>query len=306
MDRKRALIVDDDPDILEFLAEALEDLRIDVEKAEDPITALKIAASRSFDVILTDLRMPNLSGTQFVACLRLSQRNAKTPVIAVSGYLSHFRSELAQLALTCHYEKGVEDASNLVKLVEAAITQKHKSIEGYHEEMIGILSAAAHELFRFYFPNGVIAEDKLQVEHRKRPQQGFATGVLCIFGPQIYGSIALVLDRSVITRLATQLLGLQPGAFQPDDFTEIAGEMANQFAGLLKIKLSERDYKTVIGIPQLLSGDDHKIPRFVANPVGVLPFHINDAHAWIEFCLGDPQMLIATRWEPEAKVFLYR
>src|SRR5712692_10615066 len=58
----RILIVDDDADSREMLAVQLGLHGYHVETAEDGRAALERLAGRSYDVILSDLRMPGMSG----------------------------------------------------------------------------------------------------------------------------------------------------------------------------------------------------------------------------------------------------
>lgn len=59
------LLVDDDTQLLQSLKLVLED-DCEVVSCDSPIEALKLGASRSFDVVVVDLKMPVMSGTEFV------------------------------------------------------------------------------------------------------------------------------------------------------------------------------------------------------------------------------------------------
>ena len=81
--KKRLLLVDDDPDILDSLALLLED-RYAVTLAEDGALALALVERQQFDAVVLDLMMPVLDGTRFLAVLR--QRGIETPVILISAH----------------------------------------------------------------------------------------------------------------------------------------------------------------------------------------------------------------------------
>jgi two-component system NtrC family sensor kinase len=68
--RRRALIIDDEPDVAEALAELLTFLGLDTEVATDAATALARLDGRRFDLLLTDIRMPGMSGEAFLAELK--------------------------------------------------------------------------------------------------------------------------------------------------------------------------------------------------------------------------------------------
>ena len=62
----RALVVDDDPLSREFLATALRELGVTTEDVESPEAALQRLAERPYDLLLTDLRMPGMSGIDLI------------------------------------------------------------------------------------------------------------------------------------------------------------------------------------------------------------------------------------------------
>ena len=65
----RVLIVDDDPLSREFLTEAVIDLGYRADGATSGIQALERARERSYDLVLCDLRMPEMDGIEFIKAL---------------------------------------------------------------------------------------------------------------------------------------------------------------------------------------------------------------------------------------------
>ena len=79
---KRILVVDDDPDILDALRQALED-GYEVLVAQNGREALDILAREAVDAIVLDLMMPVLDGVAVLQQLRSG--GSTTPVIIVSA-----------------------------------------------------------------------------------------------------------------------------------------------------------------------------------------------------------------------------
>jgi DNA-binding NtrC family response regulator len=79
----RVLVVDDDEAMCEVLARTLRRDGLDVEWCLSGLDALEVVSRRDFDVILTDLEMPVLSGTEL--CGRLLGARPDVPVIVVTG-----------------------------------------------------------------------------------------------------------------------------------------------------------------------------------------------------------------------------
>lgn len=82
-DRKSILVVDDEEIIREFLTEVLTD-DYDVSLASDGDEAIDRLTERSFDLVITDLKMPRVPGDEVVKYIQANRPG--TPVIIISGY----------------------------------------------------------------------------------------------------------------------------------------------------------------------------------------------------------------------------
>jgi adenylate cyclase len=78
------LLVDDEPGILSALRRLLRTPRYEVLLAESGAAALEILASREVDLIVSDMRMPNMSGAEFLA--RAQTLYPDTMRILLTGY----------------------------------------------------------------------------------------------------------------------------------------------------------------------------------------------------------------------------
>jgi two-component system chemotaxis response regulator CheY len=79
------LVVDDDPDILEALAEILEAEGFEVWRAKNGREALDRLNPRLPDLILLDLMMPVMDGWEFSQKLREKEDARKLPIIVLSA-----------------------------------------------------------------------------------------------------------------------------------------------------------------------------------------------------------------------------
>ncbi|MBL8513943.1 MAG: response regulator [Betaproteobacteria bacterium] len=68
---RRALVVDDDPVMVEFVSRTLAKAGFSVESCGDGMSALSLFRAAPFDVVVADVRMPKLSGLGFLQNLRL-------------------------------------------------------------------------------------------------------------------------------------------------------------------------------------------------------------------------------------------
>lgn len=79
------LIVDDDPDLLSMLKELLEEHKYRVLSAGDGIEALEVLAEHAVDCVISDVRMPRMTGVQLLAAMR-SRGFHGVPLILASGF----------------------------------------------------------------------------------------------------------------------------------------------------------------------------------------------------------------------------
>lgn len=83
--RKRILIVDDDAAIRALLRLILEGIGYEVSEAHHGEAALAEIGASVPDLVLTDLMMPVLGGTQLIRCLRSDSRTAGIPILVLSA-----------------------------------------------------------------------------------------------------------------------------------------------------------------------------------------------------------------------------
>ncbi len=79
----KILLVDDDPDIRSLLKIMLTGEGHDVIEATDGTQALQVAQSQSFDLVLTDLIMPDKEGIETI--MELRKKIPRIRIIAMSG-----------------------------------------------------------------------------------------------------------------------------------------------------------------------------------------------------------------------------
>lgn len=77
------LVVDDEEPIRFALRQILEAAGHSVEEAENGKKALAAAARRNFDLVITDILMPDKDGIE--AIMELKRERPRLPVIAISG-----------------------------------------------------------------------------------------------------------------------------------------------------------------------------------------------------------------------------
>jgi len=83
--RTRVLIVDDDADLLELLTDALRD-QYDVEVASSALEAASRLPVFQPDVVLLDIRLPDVSGLQVCRHFQSYRKSRQAPIVTMSAY----------------------------------------------------------------------------------------------------------------------------------------------------------------------------------------------------------------------------
>ncbi|MBL4835848.1 MAG: PAS domain S-box protein [Pseudomonas sp.] len=82
----RVLLVDDSPEVLEVMQLLLDTEEAQVSSFASPLEALEVAKQREFDLIISDIGMPQMNGYDLMRALRNLPQLARTPAIALTGF----------------------------------------------------------------------------------------------------------------------------------------------------------------------------------------------------------------------------
>jgi len=128
------LIVDDDPTIVGVLSEALKFKGYTTRTATDSLEAIHIFEEEGeFDVVITDLRMPKLSGTELLE--KIKQKDPNCEVIVLTGFGSS-DSAIEALQKGAHdYIKKPPNLDELYISVEKAIEKKKLTLQNIQYQM---------------------------------------------------------------------------------------------------------------------------------------------------------------------------
>jgi two-component system, chemotaxis family, CheB/CheR fusion protein len=103
----RILVVEDAPDIREVFTLLLRAEGAHVEAAANGRDALELAASGDFDVVLSDLGLPDIPGDVLIRQL-VAQSRGRTRVLVVTGYGEPYLTRAKQAGAQVVFTKPVE------------------------------------------------------------------------------------------------------------------------------------------------------------------------------------------------------
>ncbi len=116
----RLLIVDDEADIRNMLSRHFRDHGYDVGVAEDGVVALELLEQASYQVVISDIAMPQMTGVQLLETIR--QQYPMIHIIMMTGYvtLEKVLACMRQGADTCIL-KPIENLVEMQTAVEDAV-----------------------------------------------------------------------------------------------------------------------------------------------------------------------------------------
>lgn len=134
MSEGRVLLVDDEEEYLEAMAERMAARGLAVTIAKDGHRALELAAEQTFDIVMLDIQMPGIDGIETLA--RLRGRNPDLVVILVTGYGTIEKSVDAMKLGAADFVQKPADIEVLVAKAKEARAERLVLMEAKSEEKI--------------------------------------------------------------------------------------------------------------------------------------------------------------------------
>ena len=119
---KRILVVDDSLTARTVLRNIFEVAGFSVTTVNDGLEALRALDSAKFDMMVTDLEMPNMDGFKLTTAVRRNRETSQLPIIMVTSMTSREHRTLGvQAGANAYFVKGGLEQSNLLEVVESLI-----------------------------------------------------------------------------------------------------------------------------------------------------------------------------------------
>ena len=173
--KAKILVVDDDPILLELLVETLTTIGYDTGKAVDGLDALAVLSKEKFDLMVSDIKMPNLDGIGLLQEVRKLYPNL--PVLFITGVNAPeiigkatpdgFLSKPFRIN---HIEEMIEKTLQSTDQPKPKIKNIHTSLPVIHAMIPKTISAIANIIHLPFLP--------LMIFMRLKPKINSATGTI--------------------------------------------------------------------------------------------------------------------------------
>ena len=129
---KRILIVDDDPDIVDYLGLFLEDHGYEVSSANRSSSALTALEEARPDAVILDVVLPGRSGLDLLITIRQHDRWSEVPVVVLTGNDSIVQDNGRAYLMGHDLERGPDcvlakpvDRDALIEILEKLTNRNH-------------------------------------------------------------------------------------------------------------------------------------------------------------------------------------
>jgi CheY-like chemotaxis protein len=123
-----ALVVDDSMLIRYTVCRFLEERGFSVESATNGVEALQILEHTHPDLIVTDMQMPKMSGSELITAVKKNPETASIPIIIVAGRASGFDEKENRADFAIY--KDIDIQGQLEKALDAVMGKRHEQGAG--------------------------------------------------------------------------------------------------------------------------------------------------------------------------------
>jgi DNA-binding NtrC family response regulator len=146
MAKKKILVIDDEQIVLNSVNKILGHGEYEVETTLSGRQGLEWALAKSYDVVLSDVRMPDMGGMLILRDIKKAKPS--TPVIIITGYANLQTATQAMKLGAAEYIEKPFTPDQLLKAVKTAVDQstapeKQHQIPLHKEEILRVLDRAA-------------------------------------------------------------------------------------------------------------------------------------------------------------------
>ena len=298
----KILIAEDDEDILAFYVSILEKQNHEITTAISGRKAFDLTQEQKFDLIISDFRMPGMSGVELISRIKARKLNQDTPFVILSGALDDE---------ACNRFQYLNVADIIAKPVDpetiSQLPQKHRKLAGSKHQLdeldptiVRAFSSSLELVLKaFDAENTQIGEAKRLTSASKTD---YTSAIIGIFGRKMQGSLALNLSEDLMRHIIEKtFLGMPIEDLSKH--RDLVSELANQILGEAKRRLADLDLYISIGIPISLQGTGTEIHHLVSGILTQIEFTSEGHTGFVEVCLAKPSYENPQKSDSESPLF---
>jgi DNA-binding NtrC family response regulator len=131
---EKVLLVDDEKDFLEIMAQRMEARGLEITTAESAKQALLVIEKKHFDAIVMDFQMPGMDGME--ALKTIKSKKPELQIILLTGYATVEKTVEAMKAGASDFLEKPVDINVLTDKIKQASAEKNLQVEQQTEKRI--------------------------------------------------------------------------------------------------------------------------------------------------------------------------
>lgn len=264
--RKSVLVVDDDRVILDLVKDLIEDNfpSITVVQANDGHVGYNKVCVQKFDLLITDYKMPKLSGAKLIANLdMIPQRSRPDNIVIITGNQKEIQRENIDPSITM-VEKPWEEEEFLELLKKLLIdkeeikpkkkpgTMDTKAINPFIDATLRVLKTTCF----------TEAEKEEVYVRRQEEPAGDISALVAMNSSKFVGSMAVCFQKDCYLSIVGRMLG-ETYEELDEEIQDAIGELCNQIFGLTKLELNKQGNDIQPAIPSVVVGQNHTLRHMI-------------------------------------------
>jgi DNA-binding NtrC family response regulator len=119
MEKKKALVIDDERIVLDSVSKILKEEDFEVQVTQSGRQGLELATQKEYDIVLTDLRMPDMGGMRVLRDVKRARPSL--PVVMITGFGTVKSAVQAMKLGAAEYLEKPFSPDELIKTVNSAL-----------------------------------------------------------------------------------------------------------------------------------------------------------------------------------------
>ncbi|SMF52502.1 response regulator [Pseudobacteriovorax antillogorgiicola] len=264
----RVLFCEDDEQMRDIIEADLDDLgNYQATFACDGLEGADLLENEQFDVLITDIDMPGLSGIDLIKKVRKSNKNAHIPIFIFSGAVDSQVEQFAEEYVIKIFYKPF-DITEILRTIHNKIFPA-RTIPSYHSSLVDYWYETVNEVLASNL--GDCTFGTLEVVESS-VFQAYISSSIGMVGKSINGRIHLFCDYKFCQDFLQHVFH-ENYENEVNRIEEFIGELNNQLAGRLKLKLEAHGIALQITVPSTHFGKEDVTKELEQNKVLLLNGH---------------------------------
>jgi chemotaxis protein CheX len=268
----KILVIEDDRELLATYVSVLVGEGHKIVQSSNGQEGLAKFQNENFDLIITDLNMPKLSGQRFIENLQRSGTPTNCPIIISSGHIDDTIIKSFSNDSKVHFlpkPTSLKELKNKVKEILGKDFQKPK----VDVRFINPILSSTIEVIE--------AMTQLKIEAGKPyikilgERSGDISGIVGVVSSGFKGSISLSFSEIGFLAIVSKMFQEEIKTID-DENKDAVAELLNIIFGKAKKILNENGMNIQPAIPTIVRGKDHTIEHQSQNQTIVIPFQCKD------------------------------